>query len=240
MATAIDPYELMGVDRLSPPDEVRREARRAFHRMARIVHPDVGGTAADLRVVAEAFEVLTGETAPPTELTLRALCARLLGFDAEPTVAHDVVCMRLFALGDATLEAGFDVDAFVDAELALACPGQERPSKRARLDPPPLRVEDLVAGLVRAPDDRDERYAAMLAERGRLLTTPAFDDRYAALVAERERDERHAAMVAERERMIPPTLDELYAALVAEREQLLNTPTFDERYAALVAERDQR
>lgn len=181
---SIDPHDLLGVSRDAAPTEARAAARHAFHRLARVVHPDVGGDASDLRVVSGAYEALAREPAPPQDRTLRALCAELLGLTFEPTVEHDRVCMRLFALGDATLDPGFDVDAFAKSERALwDTASEQRRNKRARLEETlpveaatdvddDTRMTSLDASTSSAVqmDDRptDQRLAALMAERAAL------------------------------------------------------------------------
>lgn len=48
----LNPYELLGVSRTSSKDEVRR----AYYRLAMIVHPDRGGTSTDMQVLHTAYE----------------------------------------------------------------------------------------------------------------------------------------------------------------------------------------
>jgi len=222
----IDAHDLLGVHREATPQETAIGARHAFHRLARIVHPDVGGTAADLHVIAEAYEALTGEKAPPSELTLRALCASLLGVEYAPTMEHDVVCHRLFALGDAPLEPTFDVVAFVADELALlmrpepkAEEATEPKAKRARLD----RL-DVGSHYEKTQDERIQNREA-LEGPGKTM-----DERYGAMLVEREREVR-----------AEPLLDARYVAALAteHEEQVTLAKTLDERYAAMVAERAQ-
>lgn len=50
--TYVNPYELLGVTETSTKDEVRR----AYYKLAMIVHPDKGGYAADMNVLHAAYE----------------------------------------------------------------------------------------------------------------------------------------------------------------------------------------
>ncbi|HUP87082.1 MAG TPA: J domain-containing protein [Acidimicrobiales bacterium] len=67
----IDPHAILGVARAANDDEIRL----AYRRVARVVHPDRGGTDELFRVVAAAHEILTG-TVPTRRSRRRAEAER--------------------------------------------------------------------------------------------------------------------------------------------------------------------
>ena len=58
---ARDPHEILGV----APGASDAEVQRAWRRVSKQVHPDVGGTAEEFRDAREAYDFLTGRAAPP-------------------------------------------------------------------------------------------------------------------------------------------------------------------------------
>lgn len=57
MATPVNPYNVLGIDRTADPKTIRR----AYRRRAKECHPDVGGSAAEFEAVNEAQLVLLDE-----------------------------------------------------------------------------------------------------------------------------------------------------------------------------------
>jgi hypothetical protein len=58
---AVDPHAVLGVQQGAGDEDVRA----AYRRVARVVHPDLGGTDELFRVIAAAHDLLTGAIGPP-------------------------------------------------------------------------------------------------------------------------------------------------------------------------------
>ena len=99
----MDPFGVLGVD----PNADEAEIRRAFRRLARAEHPDLGGDSSRMAVLIDAYRSALQMVSPVTrDRRVSGRGARVerdvasFTVDALPVVAHEALLMVASVLGD--------------------------------------------------------------------------------------------------------------------------------------------
>jgi len=145
----LDPYDLLGVS----PYAAAPEVRRAYYELALLVHPDKGGSAADMTTVHAAYEYVIARApathlAPNAELAERAenaaqeFAAFLAAQRTERILPLSEILANVFGLSEAAfvadylqpaLRAAASADAVVTANAAYAGIAYQTVMSRAQI-----------------------------------------------------------------------------------------------------------